>query len=267
VTGPARPAWPTAWPEVNQAVERLLAGVGEVLGDELVGLYLHGSLGMGDFFPPSSDIDFLAATAGTVPQPAFQRLGALHAGLKADGGWTARLEGVYLPPAALRRHDPDGGRQPTVGSDWDFGLGLPGPTWVLDRWVAREHGLVVAGPDPRELIDPIGPGELRAAVLASLLGYWAERTRDPAWLRPRTYQAFAVLTMCRDLYALDHGVLVSKPVAAAWAGRRLGSPWAGLIERALAWRADERPDDRSLPETLRFVAHAVELARAAGTTG
>jgi hypothetical protein len=56
-------------------------------------------------------------------------------------------------------------------------------------------------------------------------------------------------------------VLVSKPVAAAWASRRLGSPWPDLVERALGWRADERVDDRSLEETLAFVADAVELAR------
>jgi hypothetical protein len=31
----------------------------------------------------------------------------------------------------------------------------------------------------------------------------------------------------------------------------------------MAWRADERADDRHLPETLGFVAHAVDLARAA----
>ena len=145
-------------------------------------------------------------------------------------------------------------------------LGRQGPTWVLDRWVAREHGLVVAGPDPRELIDPIGPGELRAAVLASMLGDWAGRLEpgaDLAWLRPRNYQAFAVLTMCRDLYVLEHGVVVSKLVAAAWASRRLGSRWAALVERALGWRADERVDDRSLGETLAFVTHAVELARSA----
>jgi Domain of unknown function (DUF4111) len=138
---------------------------------------------------------------------------------------------------------------------------------VLDRWVTREHGLVVTGPDPRELIDPIGPVELRAAVRASMLGDWAARARgdaDLAWLRPRNYQAFAVLTMCRDLYALEHGVLVSKPVAAAWTARRLGPPWAATVERSLGWRADERVDDRSLAGTLEFVAHAVKLARSEG---
>ncbi len=267
MTVPAGPAWPTPWPEVDRAVRRLLDGVGEAIGDRLVGLYLHGSLALGDFFPPASDVDFHVATAGTLDRTALDRLGALHAGFKAEGGWVARLEGVYLPPSVLRRLEPAGGRCPTVGSDWDFGLGRSGPTWVLDRWVTREHGLVVTGPDPRELIDPIGPGELRAAVRASMLGDWAERARgeaDVAWLRPRNYQGFAVLTMCRDLYVLEHGVLVSKPVAAAWAARRLGPPWAATVERALSWRADERVDDRSLAGTLEFVAHAVELARSEG---
>ena len=248
-------------------MERLRDGVGEVLGDRLVGLYLHGSLALGDFYPPASDVDFHAATAGPLDDRALERLGAMHAGFKAEGGWLNRLEGVYLPLAALRRQGPDGERLPTVGIDWEFRLGRSGPTWVLDRWVTREHGVVVTGPDPRELIDPIGPGELRAAVRASMLDDWAERVAegaDVAWLRPRGYQAFAILTMGRNLYVLEHGVLVSKPAAAAWARSWLGPPWAALVDRALAWRADERVDDRHLPETLRFVAHAVDLARSAG---
>ena len=159
MTVPARAAWPTPWPEVDRAVERLLDGVGDAVGGQLVGLYLHGSLALGDFFPPASDLDFHAATAGPLDDPALARLGALHAAFKREGGWVARFEGVYLPLAALRRQDPAGGRLPTVGTDWDFGLGPPGPTWVLDRWVTREHGAIVTGPDPRELIDPIGPGD------------------------------------------------------------------------------------------------------------
>jgi Domain of unknown function (DUF4111) len=265
VTGQRRhTAWPTRWAEVDRAVERLLDGVGEAIGEKLVGLYLHGSLALGDFLPPASDIDFHVATAAPLDEQALERLGALHAGFKAEGGWVARLEGVYLPPAALRARDPEEGRCPTVGSDWDFNLGRPGPTWVLDRWVTREHGVVVTGPDPRELIDPIGPDELRAAVLASMLGDWTRRVEpdaDLTWLRPRNYQAFAVLTMCRNLYVLEHGVLVSKALAAAWAGRRLARPWPAVVQRALGWRTDVRPDDRHLPETMRFVAHAVELAR------
>jgi hypothetical protein len=261
----ARPSWPTAWPEVNRAVERLVAGVEEAVGDELVGVYLGGSLGLDGFSPPSSDVDVLVATARRLPDPAVERLRRLHGGLHAEGGWAARLEVVYLPLATLRRFDPaDPERYPVGASDRRFVLGRQGATWVLDRWVVRERGVVVRGPDPQGLIDPIGPDQLRAAVRSSLAGHWAMVEQDPAWLRPRSSQAFAILTMCRNLYTLEHGALVSKPVAADWARRRLAPPWPTLVDRALAWRTDEQTDDRCLPETLRFVAHAVELARPAG---
>jgi Domain of unknown function (DUF4111) len=269
VTGPAvpaRPPWPTRWPEVNRAVARLRDGAVEALGDRLVGLYLHGSLALGDFYPPASDIDFHAATAAALDAPAVERLGAMHAAFKAEGGWPARLEGVYLPVAALRRREPSGDPAPTVGVDWDLRPGRPGPTWVLDRWVTREHGVIVTGPDPRDLIDPITSADLRAAVLAALLD-WARQLAegaDTAWLRPRNYQAFAVLTMCRALHVLERGAVVPKPEAAAWAMRHLPPPWPAQVERAMAWRADEQVDDRHLPETLRLVADTAERARAAG---
>ena len=264
---PSRPPWPTPWPEVNRTVERLRDGAAEALGDQLVGLYLHGSLALGNFHPPASDIDFHAATAGVLDTHAVERLAALHTACKAEGGWPARLEGVYFPVAALRRPDLSGDPVPTVGVDWDLRPGRPGPTWVLDRWVTREHGVVVTGPNPGDLIDPITPADLRAAVLAALLGDWARQLAegaDTGWLRPRSYQAFAVLTMCRALHVLDQGAVVSKPAAAAWATGHLAPPWPAQVERALAWRADEQVDDRHLPETLRFVAFTVEQARAAG---
>ena len=137
---------------------------------------------------------------------------------------------------------------------------------MLDRWVAREHGLTIAGPRPSGLIDPIGPQALRAAVRELLLSFWAGQLQGPApaWLRPRSDQAFAVLSMCRALYCLDHGRVVSKPAAAAWASRRLGPPWPELVARALGWRADQRPDDDGLVATLALVADAVTRARTAG---
>jgi Domain of unknown function (DUF4111) len=262
-----RPAWPTSWPQVNRAVERLRDGVADALGARLVGLCLGGSLALGGFDRGSSDIDVLVATARMPPPPAIERLAALHAALRAAGGWTARLEAVYLPVAALRRYDPgDRRRYPIGAGDRGFDLGRQGPTWVLDRWIAREHGLVVAGPSPRTLIDPIAPAELRAAARATLLDFWAGQLDGPppAWLRPRNYQAFAVLSLCRALYCLDHGEVVSKPAAAAWASRRFDPPWPELIARALTWRADPRPDDHGLADTLHLVAAAVAMARSGG---
>jgi hypothetical protein len=58
-------------------------------------------------------------------------------------------------------------------------------------------------------------------------------------------------------------VVVPKPVAAAWAAGRLGRRWPAMANRALAWRADERPDDRHLDQTLGLVAEAITLTRRA----
>jgi hypothetical protein len=262
-----RPAWPTSWPQVNRAVERLRDGVADALGGRPVGLYLGGSLALGGFDRGSSDVDVLVATARVPAQPALERLAALHGALRAAGGWTARLEAVYLPVAALRRYDPSDRRRYPIGAgDRGFALGAQGATWVLDRWIVREHGLVVAGPSPRTLIDPIAPTQLREAARANLLRFWAGQLEGPppVWLRPRNYQAFAVLSLCRALYCLDHGEVVSKPAAAAWASRRFGPPWPELIARALTWRADPHPDDHGLADTLRLVADAVARARTGG---
>src|SRR4029453_16076378 len=215
-------AWPTpgsgrsGWPWARWAPSPGGDGPGGPAAAALAVLYRQGSLALGDFSPPASDIDFHAATTGTLDGPSLERLAAMHAASKAEGGWPARLEGVYSPVAALRRHDPSGAPVPTVGVDWDLRPGRPGPTWVLDRWVTREHGVVVTGPDPRDLIDPIGPADLRAAVLGSLLGDWAARLdegADVGWLRPRNYQAFPILTACRGPHLLERGTVVPQPAA------------------------------------------------------
>jgi hypothetical protein len=88
------PGWPTSWPQVNRVVGGLRDGLGDALGDELAGLYLSGSLALGGFDPPSSDIDVLVATAAMPNEAVIQRLAALHATLTAAGGWAARLEVV-----------------------------------------------------------------------------------------------------------------------------------------------------------------------------
>jgi regulatory LacI family protein/aminoglycoside adenylyltransferase-like protein len=143
---------------------------------------------------------------------------------------------------------------------------------ALSRSRAFAVGLVMRRAPELLGADPFFPQflagvETALAERGSALVCWTGRVAegaDVAWLRPCNYQAFAILTMCRDLYVLEHGVVLPKPPAAAWAARRLGPPWPAMTARALSWRADERPDDRHLPETLRLVAATVELARRAG---
>jgi hypothetical protein len=44
-------------PEVHAVLQELLSGARAIIGSRLVGLYLDGSLALGDFDPDTSDLD------------------------------------------------------------------------------------------------------------------------------------------------------------------------------------------------------------------
>lgn len=250
---------PTPYPDVNAVLHELLDGVREVLGEEFVGLYLYGSLASGEFDPESSDIDFLVVTEGVLPAETLAELAAMHARIAAGPSrWARELEGSYIPRDAIRRYDPANAAHPTIGIDWPFGVSHHESDWVIQRHIIREQGVALAGPPPRTLIDPVPPEALRRGVLGILRTWWSLQLTDPSLLRTRDYQAFAILTMCRALYTLEHGTIVSKPAAARWAQATLPEPWPALVEQALAWRHDRAPGDVS--ESLDFIRYTIDRA-------
>ena len=224
-------------PAVNATLLSLLAGARAALSEQFYGMYLYGSLSSGDFNPATSDIDFVVVTEAELAPERVAALEALHQRLWAAGTyWAAHLEGAYLPRASLRRYDPAAPPAPCV-NEGKFYLGGFGSDWIIQRHVIREHGLVLAGPPPADLIDPVSPDDIRAAVAGVLRGWWGPVVlADPTFLRRADYQAFAVLTMCRAWYALAHGDIVSKPAAARWACAHLPARWRSLIEQAAAWQ-------------------------------
>jgi len=244
----------TTDPAVNATLEALLKGAREALANQFVGLYLYGSLAVGDFVPDRSDIDFVVATEGSLPRSTVEALREMHEILWADGSyWAQRLEGAYIPRAELRRHSPDYPPRPTV-NEGHFYLAGEDADWVFHRYVLREHETIVAGPSICDLIDPIGPEDLREAVRALLKQWWEPMLHNPKRLYDPGYAPYTVLSLCRALYTLEHGTIVSKSRAAKWALRTVDTLWRDLIEWARDWR-NCQPSDRveETQEFLRFV--------------
>jgi len=186
-------------------------------------------------------------------------LEAMHARITASGlKWATKLEGSYIPRQAIRRYDPTDAPCPYI-NEGSFRVGRLGSDWIIQRHIIREQGVVVAGPAPQALIDPVLPNDLRRAVLGFLREWWSPMLHDPARLHSREYRAYAVLTMCRALYTLQHGTVVSKPVAAHWAQEELSRRWTASIERALAWPRGAQSDD--MDETLGFIRYTLERSQ------
>jgi predicted nucleotidyltransferase len=226
---------PTKYPEVNKVLELLLSSASQVLGNQLVGMYLYGSLATGDFDLETSDIDFLVVTTSSLSDKTIADLETMHHRIWKSGlKWAAKLEGSYIPKRDIRRHSPRSAPCPTVNES-RFYLDKRGSDWIIQRHIIREQGITLAGPDPKTLIDALGPADIRKAVKGVLQEWWFPMLEDPTWLRKHgsEYHAYAILTMCRALYTLEKGAIVSKPIAARWVQSKLGEPWSQVIEQSL----------------------------------
>jgi hypothetical protein len=275
---------PTPYGELNGVLAHLLDGARAILGANFVGAYLQGSFAVGDH-TPWSDCDFIVVTRDDLAPAELEALQALHKTIhKLDAPyWRNGLEGSYAPAAILRRwslEPRDAPREPR-GSDWaDPGLsGSPArvyPFWYLDhgsdtlvrsehdntrvvRWCLREKGIVLAGPDPRELIDPVTPDDLRDEVRETMRQVLAV---DLQPMHLHAWQAFWVGLCCRMLYTLAHGAVASKKVSMAWAQGELDPQWRELIATAAAMRkgdpaSSERPTTPAEEAATRaFAAYA-----------
>ncbi|MGZ3680613.1 MAG: aminoglycoside adenylyltransferase domain-containing protein [Ktedonobacterales bacterium] len=248
--------------EVPEMLDALLSGIRDILSDNLVGVYLRGSLALGDFDPAASDLDFFAVTERRVSDAEFSALAALHTRLDhLPNRYAAELEGPYIDRAAARRFQ-HGQRHPTIARGESLTWYEHGSNWVLERWAVREHGLTLLGPDPKTLIDPVTPTDIRKAVRHRLPDWaaWANQHDNPDWHSSRGHKAYVVETMCRALCTLATDELPSKPQAVAWALANLPEPWRATVERSRVWQNDKTSDSTIAPEVWAFVLWATAQA-------
>jgi predicted nucleotidyltransferase len=257
----------TAYPELDAVLGELVESAQTILGESFCGAYLQGSFALGDA-DEESDVDFLIVTHEEVTDAHAAKLQAMHERIYwLETPWAQHLEGSYPPRESLRRVDPS-------RSPWLY-LDNGATELVRDghcntavvRWILREHGVVLAGPDPNGLVEPVSAEELRSEMQTAARD-WAEWAREPhprfgPGAMSRREQSLLALSFCRILHTFATGRVTSKPEAGRWALQTLDLEWASLIQRALDDRADQwgqvqqQADDRAVERALAFVDYAL----------
>lgn len=255
---------PTPYDDVNKVLLYLRAVVDGLLSEHFVGMYLCGSLAVGDFDPRHSDIDLIIVTDGPLSDNWVPALQAVHDRLPIPA-WRHIIEAVYIPQEALQHGAPPGARYPVLEKGGTLALAPLEDGWPVQVYTLREHGIAMAGPAPRTFIPPVDRAAMNRAGFA-IAALWLEQAQtDPSWLewlRPRQHQAFVILTLCRLLYTLETGAVASKPGAARWAQAALGSRWVGLIAQAVAGQHTAGDaSDRDIADTVALVALTVDRFR------
>lgn len=259
-------AAPTIYPDLNAVLRELVTSQRTLLAENFCGTYLQGSFAVGDA-DLHSDVDFVVATHDEISPAQSAALGDMHKRIFAlEVPWAQHLEGSYAPKDAWRRVDP--ARSPYLYLD----NGSTELIWhnhcntAVVRWSVREHGVVLAGPDPKSLFEPVSADQLRREVLTAMQE-WADWAKGPSRMSRRE-QDVLVLSFCRILHTLEIGKVTSKRAAGEWALGALDSEWASLIQRAL----DDRPDPwvrvhqpadfQVVDRTLAFIDYAFDDATA-----
>jgi hypothetical protein len=257
---------PTPYSELNAVLQKLMAGIRGAIGDALVGAYLQGSFAVGGF-DRHSDVDFIVVVDGELSASQVAALEAVHGRVyDLDCEWAKHLEGSYFPRDTLKRYDGRGsplwylehGKRRLVRSDHC--------NTAVVRWVVREHGVVLAGPGPAEVVDPVPVPVLRGEIAATIRDWGDEILGEPERFRNRFYQSFIVLSYCRMLHDLQSGRIGSKRAGAEWAKVTLDASWSDLIDRAWGGRPDpsrsirQPPDPVDFDRTLEFVRYAIDVS-------
>ncbi|HJQ33056.1 MAG TPA: aminoglycoside adenylyltransferase domain-containing protein [Pyrinomonadaceae bacterium] len=239
--------------QVSGLLKELAAGLPAVLGKNLVGVYLYGSLTQSAFDPARSDVDCLVATRRDLSDAQFRRLGAWLARLSESNPWASRLQMTLLVRDEVLTMN-------AKACHYQFGaLRRGGSDGNPIIWLnVLESGVRLYGERPEAFVPEITPEMLSEALRREVNYLREELSLKPSseWRDVPFYRAYAVLTLCRILYTHAKGKVVSKPRAARWAVRHLPEEWHELIRRALAADYGWLKTRAALSRICRFVDSA-----------
>lgn len=222
-------------PPIKRQLDAIIRSLYEGAGENLLGLYLHGSLAMGCFHPGASDIDLVGVTQE--PLHADVHRAMLRALLAASGAPApVEISTVHYAQIAPWRHptpfDLHYSEMHRTGAMQMLAnpAALPGEGGVdadlaAHFTVIQQRGLCLWGA-PIEALKIEVPW---ADYLGSL-------RRDFVWaqIAGNASLVYAVLNACRTLAAVEEQRVLSKAEGVAWTRPRLPVPLRDVVEAAAA---------------------------------
>jgi predicted nucleotidyltransferase len=139
------------------------------------GLYLQGSVTLGDYRPGLSDIDFVAVT-GRVPDPDIVRV--VHSALRRRHG-KPFFDGLYVGWDDLRRDPAQVAAGPAV-HEWRVYPASRFERHLVTWHVLAQDGVAVRGPAVAELAVHTDWPALTQTTRRNLIEYWTPWTQRSA---------------------------------------------------------------------------------------
>lgn len=258
------------YPELRKVLNTFVDEIAAELGENLVGIYLIGSIASGDF-DLDSDVDFLVVTESELTDANRKSLQDIQIRIHHIDCYPAKhLEGSYISVSDLNNWDMVGEKKLYYfdNGSTTYEESTHDNQWHV-RWILRERGITLVGPNPKTILKSIPLNEMlneiKRTMLQVLKIFQDEIERPLSFWNSRFGQSFTVLTYCRMLHTLHTGTVQSKKAGAKWAKEFVDPKWEKLIDQA--WKEREgvrflvkihqRAEQTLLYETLEFIKYAI----------
>lgn len=241
----AQYSWANCPQAIREQIERFSENITHILGDNLTGVYLHGSLAMGCFNPARSDLDLLVITQkGMTPETRRDAASAVlaassHPNLIEVSFVRLSCLHPWQYPTPFDFHFSEEWREKTSQElsngdwqSWDSAALPTDPDLAAHITITRARGIGLVGKPILDVFPPIP----RADYIDSIIADFDFARRGMA-----DNPVYAVLNFCRIYGYLREGRIDSKDEAGVWALDHLPSDYHALISAALDTYRDDTP--------------------------
>ena len=206
----------------------------KILGENLIGIYIHGSLAFGCFHPEQSDIDFLAVTERSPTLTEKRTLLARLALLEKDAPRKGFEMSVVLAencrrfvyPTPYELHYSKMHRKTFLAAPDEYCKAMHGtdPDLAAHFTVVRETGITLYGEAACTLFAPVPRADYLDSIRRDAADAEKGIERDPVYF---------VLNLCRVLAYLREGLVLSKADGGQWGIKELPELFHSIIREAL----------------------------------
>ena len=250
---------PTPYEDVNLLLQEFNKNAQDILGNNLIGIYLMGSLSYGDFIPERSDIDLSVVVKEPISEDKMNQIEKLHLKLEQRHTlWTKRIECQYVPLEMFKNLLPVDLRRPYYGAGKFYSEALYGNEWLINNYLLYKCGVSLIGPEFKTLIKPIDMKDVQKASARDLFKEWVPKLGNAEFFKDSHYQSYLVLNLCRILYTVIYGEVASKVVSANWVKKEYPQ-WKNLIETAEKWKYGDTMDMQK--EAEEFVKATIDKVK------
>lgn len=234
--------------------------INQTFGGNIVGVYLFGSLVLGDFDENFSDIDLMIVLKKDINKDEFEKIKNLQKYIseKYPRFGTDGIEMIFVSTETIKNYLVKEAFLTAVAPGNPLETIVCKPEFLIYFYIVKNYGETILGTPKEEVFSEISITDfvnMSNKVALENIPYWKEACK-----KTLHEQFYAVITLCRALYVKENKTYPSKLEAKNWAKNKYPN-FKDIVEYAWnqrgKWEITDKPnDEHKYQEIIKFFEFA-----------